>query len=75
MPDWKWKTFPVYFAFAVGGFLGMYTGVLGSANDGDYFTFIAIFWAVLLGFGFSRFSTRWIVSRQWNRRQARNRGK
>jgi hypothetical protein len=76
MPDWKWKTFPVYFAFAIGGFVGMYTGVIaGAAESSTYFTFIAIFWAVLLGFGFSRFTTRWIVSRQWARRQARKRQK
>jgi hypothetical protein len=76
MPDWKWKTFPVYFAFAIGGFIGMYTGVVaGAAESNNYFTIIAIFWAVLLGFGFSRFTTRWIVSRQWARRRSRNRQK
>lgn len=74
MPDWRWKTFPVYFAFAIGGFIGMYTGVIaGAAESANYFTIIAIFWAVLLGFGFSRFTTRWIVSRQWARRAARRR--
>ena len=28
MPAWKWKTFPVYFAFSMGGFIGLYVGVL-----------------------------------------------
>lgn len=75
MPDWKWKTFPVYFAFAIGGFLGMYTGVVASVDDSRYFTIVAIFWAVLLGFGFSRFSTRWILSRRWAKQQAAKRKK
>ncbi len=75
MPDWKWKTFPVFFAFAIGGFVGMYTGVVASVDDSRYFTIVAIFWAVLLGFGFSRFSTRWILSRQWAKRQAAKRKK
>lgn len=76
MPDWKWKTFPVYFAFAMGGFIGMYTGVIaGAADNPNFFTFFAIFWAILLGVGFSRFTTRWIMSRQWAQKRARKRNK
>ena len=74
LPDWKWKTFPVYFAFALGGFIGMYTGVIAGVNSG-YFSIIAVVWAILLGVGFSRFSTRWILSRQWAKRQAAKRKK
>lgn len=74
LPDWKWKTFPVYFAFALGGFIGMYTGVIAGVNSG-YFSIIAVVWAILLGVGFSRFSTRWIMSRQWAKRQTAKRKK
>lgn len=69
MPDWKWRTFPVFFAFALGGFAGLYMGIF-SAESSGFFVFASAFWAVLLGLGFSRFTTRWIMSRQWAQRRA-----
>ncbi len=75
LPEWKWRTFPVYFAFALGGFVGLYMGLIAGASEGTaWFTFFSIFWAVLLGAGFSRLSTRWILSRRWTRGQARRKG-
>ncbi|GIW17549.1 MAG: hypothetical protein KatS3mg064_0706 [Tepidiforma sp.] len=73
LPEWKWRTFPVYFAFALGGFLGLYMGLLASVNSGA-FLFASVVWAVLLGAGFSRLSTRWILSRRWTRAQQRRKG-
>ncbi|MCL4240113.1 MAG: hypothetical protein KJ048_02070 [Dehalococcoidia bacterium] len=72
MPAWKWRTFPVFFAFAAGGFAGLYMGIF-SAESSGFFVFASAFWAVLLGLGFSRFTTRWIMSRQWARRRAATR--
>ncbi|GMV85593.1 MAG: hypothetical protein AMXMBFR80_14480 [Dehalococcoidia bacterium] len=69
MPDWKWRTFPVFFAFALGGFAGLYMGIV-SAESSGFFVFASAFWAVLLGLGLSRFTTRWIMSRQWARRRS-----
>jgi hypothetical protein len=69
MPAWRWRTFPVFFAFAAGGFAGLYMGIF-SAESSSVFVFASAFWAVLLGLGFSRFTTRWIMSRQWARRRA-----
>ena len=69
MPNWHWRTFPVFMAFAVGGFLGLYMGLLAGATGGDsVFTMVAfVFWALLLGFGLSRFVSRWMLSRGWSR--------
>ncbi len=68
MPVWKWRTFPVYFAFAVGGFAGLYMGLLAGATSNSTFTLVAFaFWAILLGFGFSRLTSAWMVSRGWSR--------
>lgn len=70
LPEWKWRTFPVFFAFALGGFLGLYMGLWASLND-TAFLLASVTWAVLLGAGFSRLSTRWILSRRWARAQRR----
>lgn len=69
MPAWRWRTFPVYMAFAVGGFLGLYMGLLAGATGGDsVFTMVVfVFWALLLGFGLSRLVSRWMISRGWSR--------
>lgn len=72
LPPWKWRTFPVFFMFSLGGFLGLYMGVIaGAAESGAFFTVFSIIWAVMLGAAFSRLSTHWIVSRRWARRQAK----
>ena len=70
MPQWKWRTFPVYFAFAIGGFLGMYSGIIiAQANDATQAIGFA-FWAIILGFGLSRFTSMWLLSRGWTRKIA-----
>jgi hypothetical protein len=69
MPAWHWRTFPVYFAFAVGGFVGLYMGLIAgaAANDGNDLVWVVTFafWAILLGFGLSRLTSRWMISRNW----------
>lgn len=44
-------------------------GIFAGESSG-FFVFASAFWAVLLGLGFSRFTTRWIMSRQWAQRRA-----
>ncbi|GIW12913.1 MAG: hypothetical protein KatS3mg062_0352 [Tepidiforma sp.] len=63
----------MFFAFALGGFIGLYMGLLASVSD-SAFLFASVVWAVLLGAAFSRLSTRWILSRRWNRAQQRRKG-
>lgn len=64
----------MFFAFSLGGFLGLYMGLIAGASEGTvWFTLFSIVWAVLLGAGFSRLSTRWILSRRWARAQAKQR--
>src|SRR4029079_14603741 len=66
LPVWHWRTFPVYFAFAVGGFLGLYMGVLVQAANNSWATLVVFsFWAVLVGWGPSRMTTRWLVGKNW----------
>ena len=68
-PIWRWRTFPVYFAFALGSFIGLYVGILGSAlqdeGQGWFLTSAFIGVAIMLGLGFSRLSTRWLMGRNW----------
>jgi hypothetical protein len=68
-PAWEWRTFPVYFAFAAGGFIGLYMGLIAGLAGDTPFTYVAFtFWAILLGFGFSRITSRWMMNRGWGRR-------
>lgn len=70
LPRWQWRTFPVYLAFSVGGFLGLYSGLLAPVGSAANVVVFA-FWAVLLGFGFSRFTSRWMMSHNVGRRFAK----
>lgn len=68
MPDWHWRTFPVYFAFSVGGFFGLYMGIIAEAwQNSTVLTICFGFWAILVGFGFSRLTSRWMMSKGWAR--------
>lgn len=69
MPKWEWRTFPVYFAFSLGGFIGLYMGLIAGATGNSTVSFVAFtIWAILLGFAFSRITSRWMMSRSWGRR-------
>ena len=70
LPKWNWRTFPVYFAFAVGGFLGLYMGLIAGATANETVQLVFfVFWALLLGFGLSRLTSRWMMSRSWGQRR------
>lgn len=77
LPPWRWRTFPVYFAFSLGLFLGVYAGVIaGIVNEnGNNVPMLAVFLiaAVLLGLGLSRLTTRWMMSRNWIKPRPRRR--
>jgi hypothetical protein len=57
-------------AFSVGGFIGLYMGLIAgaTANGTVQFVFFVV-WALLLGFGFSRLMSRWMLSHDWGRRR------
>ncbi|MCK9519417.1 MAG: hypothetical protein M0R74_10420 [Dehalococcoidia bacterium] len=77
MPEWRWRTFPVFFALAVGLFLGTWggvaAGIVASGEDGNSLpmNLLFIFSAVIMGLALSRFMTRWMISRQWVKPKAR----
>ena len=74
MPKWQWRTFPVYFAFAIGGFIGLYMGLIaGATANGTVQAAFCGFWAILLGFGFSRVTSAWLLSRGWARQIGKKR--
>lgn len=74
MPNWEWRTFPVYFAFSLGGFIGLYMGLVAGATSNNTVSLIVFtVWAILLGFGFSRITSRWMMSHNWGRRRTRKR--
>jgi hypothetical protein len=65
LTEWRWRTFPVFFALSAGLFIGLQLGVVvASANStASLIIFIAV--AVVLGLGLSRLTTRWLIERQW----------
>jgi hypothetical protein len=59
VPDWRWRTFPVFFAFVIGVFvMGLLAGVPVLAQ--------VLFFASLagLGFGMAHILTRQILARR-----------
>lgn len=65
LAEWKWSTFPVFFAFSLGGFLGLYLGILTESTSNGWFRIIVFSgFAMLLGWGLSRILVRWLVHRR-----------
>lgn len=75
LPDWKWRTFPVYFAFALGAFVGLYLGLIAAAGPAWLGTAVFVTVAIMLGLGLSRLTTRWLVTRDWMRRREKRKAK
>ncbi len=68
LAPWHWRTFPVYFAFSLGGFIGLYMGIISQAVNNSILSLVVfILFASLLGFGLSRITTRMMVTRNWVR--------
>lgn len=70
MPEWKWRTFPVFFALALGLLVGTVAGALsgyiaGDTGDQTWLNVTYIIAAITMGLALSRFMTRFMMSRQW----------
>ncbi len=67
LPAWKWRTFPVYFAFSLALFIGVYVGLLAAAatdaGNSSVSLVVAGVPAVMLGLGFSRMMLRLMMTR------------
>lgn len=64
LPEWRWRTFPVFMAFSFGGFLGMYLGYFAAEiQSAWYTTAVFVVFATMVGFGLSRMGTRWLMRR------------
>lgn len=75
LPEWRWRTFPVYFAFALGAFIGLYLGILAAAGPAWLGTAVFVTVAIMLGLGLSRLTTRWLVTRNWMQRRSKAKAK
>jgi hypothetical protein len=69
-PDWKWLTFPVYFALSSGLFIGYNVGALAKPNSrlmevGNYL------FAIMFSFGLAQFVTRPLTQMMLRRRAQR----
>lgn len=76
LPEWKWRTFPVYFALSLGLFIGIYIGFLtGLVADTNSTPSVVAFVvaALFLGFGLSRLTSRFMITRRWIKPRAKRR--
>ena len=58
--EWEWRTFPVFFAFAMGGFLSLIAGIVGGPLG---LTVVFALFGGMVGFGVSRIGSRELVKR------------
>lgn len=69
LPDWDWRTFPVYFALTLGLFAGVYIGAAAgyaeSEGNSTPMTVAFIVSAILFGFALSRFTSRFLINKGW----------
>lgn len=67
LAEWRWRTFPVYFAFSLALFIGVYVGLLAAAaNDAGNSSIslvLAGLPAIMLGLGLSRIVVRFMMTR------------
>lgn len=68
LPQWRWRTFPVFLSAALALFVGVQVGAAVGAADGTGpYTIASMVTALILSFGLSRLVTRWMQRRGWIR--------
>jgi hypothetical protein len=66
VPEFKWKTFPVYFAFWLGALIFLELGIIAGATGNSAFTtVISAVVALFLGFGVARLAVNWMMRHNW----------
>jgi hypothetical protein len=66
LPEWKWRTFPVYFAFWLGALIFLELGIIaGAVGESTFTTVVSAVVALFLGFGVARLTTNWMRQRNW----------
>jgi hypothetical protein len=66
VPQYKWKTFPVYFAFWLGALIFLWLGIIAGATGNTTFsTVVQVVVALFLGFGMARLVTTWMREHNW----------
>ena len=66
LPEWKWKTFPVYFAFWAAALIFLELGIIaGDTGQSTFTTVVTVVVALFLGFGVARLTTTWLRQHDW----------
>ncbi|MEX0782339.1 MAG: hypothetical protein WD557_06785 [Dehalococcoidia bacterium] len=73
LPEWKWKTFPVYFAFWLGALIFFQLGLIAAEVGGGFYTLVGAGVALFLGFGVARFVVNWMMRHDWVKPRAKRR--
>ncbi|MXZ87289.1 MAG: hypothetical protein F4Z07_00335 [Dehalococcoidia bacterium] len=72
LPEWKWRTMPVFIALSLGLFVGLYLGMVATGT-GIAATVIFLIVAGMLGISVSRYVMRLLMQRGIIKPQARRR--
>ncbi len=72
LPEWRWRTMPVFIALSVGLFVGLYLGMLATGT-GIAATVIFVIVAGMLGLSASRYVMRLLMQRGIIKPQVRRR--
>ncbi|MDE2933586.1 MAG: hypothetical protein F4Y97_02065 [Dehalococcoidia bacterium] len=72
LPEWKWRTMPVFIALSAGLFVGLYLGMVATGT-GIAATVIFLVVAGMLGISVSRYVMRLLMQRGIIKPQARRR--
>ncbi len=72
LPEWKWRTMPVFIALSAGLFVGLYLGMVATGT-GIAATVIFLIVAGMLGISVSRYVMRLLMQRGIIKPQARRR--
>ena len=68
IPEWDWRTTPVWFMFAFGGLIGLFVGAAVGASNSYYalLVFLAVF-SMIFGLALGRVLRRWLAIRKVRR--------
>ena len=72
LPEWKWRTMPVFIALSAGLFVGLYLGMVATGT-GIAATVIFLIVAGMLGISVSRYVMRLLMQRGIIKPQAKRR--
>lgn len=72
MPEWRWRTFPVFFVAAIALFVGVWLGaIVGASGNSTAYTVVFLIVTLPLSLGMARLWSRFMINRGWIKPRAK----